>query len=40
MSLTESIASLQISGDLLEHFGLTEISPTDLHTAAIYGIYV
>lgn len=38
MSLTQSVASLQISGDLLEHFGLSELSPTDLHVAALYGI--
>ena len=33
----ESIASLQISEDLLEHFGLSNLQPSQLHVTAIYG---
>ena len=36
-SLTQSVSSLHISGDLLEHFGLSDYLPTQLHAAAIYG---
>ncbi len=36
-SLNQSVASLYIGGDLLEHFGLTEYGPTQLHSAALYG---
>ncbi len=31
------IASLQISEDLLEHFGLSILQPSQLHVTAIYG---
>ncbi len=39
LSLDQSITSLQFnsSPDLLEHYQLTPLSPTELHVAAIYG---
>ncbi|XP_064386094.1 uncharacterized protein LOC135334732 isoform X2 [Halichondria panicea] len=36
-SLATSVASLDIGGDLLEHFGLSEHFPTELHVSALYG---
>lgn len=40
VSLNQSIASLHLEGDLLEHFGLTEFQPTELHVVALYGVYM
>lgn len=37
ISLNQSVASLNIGGDLLEHFGLEQYSPTELHITALYG---
>ncbi len=36
-SLSISVASLNIDGDLLEHFELVQHAPSELHIAALYG---
>lgn len=36
-TLSTSEVSLGISGDLLDHFGLTANNPTEFHIAALYG---
>ena len=35
--LSPSVASLNIDGDLLEHFGLTESRPMQIHIESLYG---
>lgn len=37
LSLNQSTPSLEVSGDLLEHFGLAPYKPSQMHVAALYG---
>ena len=38
LSLNQSTPSLEVSGDLLEHFGLAPYKPSQMHVAALYGM--
>ncbi|CAI8052881.1 hypothetical protein GBAR_LOCUS28936, partial [Geodia barretti] len=38
--LSSSIASLAITGDLLEHFGLSSSYPSELHISCLYGLHM